>query len=154
MMFVKSLGEVHVEVSDKPNAERRNNQVHAKSAVTQISGVPKTDKNDGGLRSNKVQDNGGAPLRSGVPKPKKYDRGLGPEKADLSKVVDIKMENQPKRPVSNANKSNGQELVPNGKAETSELGETITGEQLKVVSQEVVGVGGTSEKKGVRLRLK
>ena len=37
-MFVKFLGEVHVEVSDKTNAERRNNQVHDKSAVTLISG--------------------------------------------------------------------------------------------------------------------
>ena len=100
------------------------------------------DKHDGGLRINKVQSKGDASLRSRVSEPNKYDSGLGPEKTDLSKL-EVKIDKQPK-PVSRSNTPNGQKMVPDEKAEASELGETITGEQPKVASKRVVGVQGST----------
>ena len=101
------------------------------------------NKHDGGLRIDKFQGKSDASLKSGVRDLNKYDSGLGPEKTDLSKL-EVKMDKQPKTPVSKSNKSNGQKTVPDEKAEASELVETITGEQPKVASKRVVGVQGST----------
>ena len=74
-MFVKSLGDVHGEVSGKAIAERTINKVQGKSDVNLKSGGPKMDKHDGGLRINKVQGKSDASLKSGVPEWNKYDGG-------------------------------------------------------------------------------